>query len=252
MEFKRLTAETLEEEHICCAISNTKKDVGVASKKAWLKARMEEGLVFEKLDIRGKVFIEYLPAEMAWEPIEADGFMFINCLWVSGQYHGQGYAGQLLQRCIADSKEKGKKGLVIISSKKKQPFLSEPGFLKHHGFLLADETDPYFELLYLPFDASAAVPKFRTCVHQPVREEGWVLYYTHQCPHTAKYVPILVEALKAKGIDLRIVLLDTKEKAQAAPIPHTTYALLYQGQFITNEILTEKSFFKYKEKHNIS
>ena len=47
MEYIRVTKENLEEEHICCAISNN-KDVQVSSKKAWLADRFDEGLVFLK------------------------------------------------------------------------------------------------------------------------------------------------------------------------------------------------------------
>lgn len=64
MEYIKLTPENLENEHICCAISNN-KDPQVLSKKQWLGERMEEGLVFLKGDIRGKCFIEYIPAEFA-------------------------------------------------------------------------------------------------------------------------------------------------------------------------------------------
>ena len=45
MEYIRVTKENLDQEHICCAISNN-KDVQVASKKAWLLDRFEDGLVF--------------------------------------------------------------------------------------------------------------------------------------------------------------------------------------------------------------
>lgn len=83
-EFKTLTLENLDSEHICCAISDKKGECGVSSKKAWLRERIQEGLVFLKLDVRGKVFIEYIPAEKAWCPIDADGYMFIDCFWVSG------------------------------------------------------------------------------------------------------------------------------------------------------------------------
>ena len=72
MELVRVTKENLENEHICCAISNN-KDVQVVSKKAWLSERFDEGLVFLKGNVRGKCFIEYIPAEFAWTPIEADG-----------------------------------------------------------------------------------------------------------------------------------------------------------------------------------
>ncbi|SDB44292.1 GyrI-like domain-containing protein [Butyrivibrio sp. INlla16] len=59
------------------------KDVQVSSKKAWLADRFDEGLVFLKSVERGKCFIEYIPAEHAWNPIEAPGYMYIDCLWVS-------------------------------------------------------------------------------------------------------------------------------------------------------------------------
>jgi hypothetical protein len=82
MNIITVTNENLDKEHICCAISNN-KDCQVAAKKAWLAERFADGLVFKKGDVRGKCFIEYIPAEMAWCPIEADGYMYINCFWVS-------------------------------------------------------------------------------------------------------------------------------------------------------------------------
>ena len=72
MEYVKLTKDNIESEHICCAISNN-RDVQVASKKAWLAERFDEGLVFFKSVERAKCFIEYIPAENAWNPIEADG-----------------------------------------------------------------------------------------------------------------------------------------------------------------------------------
>lgn len=131
------------------------------TKKAWLKERLDEGLVFLKCNVRGKCFIEYIPAEYAWAPIEADGYMYINCLWVSGQFKGLGYSTLLLDECIRDSKEKGKKGLVILSSKKKMGYLSDPEYLKYKGFETADAAGPYFELMYLAFDRNADKPCFR-------------------------------------------------------------------------------------------
>ena len=87
MEFVRLTHENLEREHICCAISNN-KDIQVLSKKAWLAERLDEGLVFLKGNVRGKCFIEYIPAEYAWAPVDAPEYMYIDCMWVSGQFKG--------------------------------------------------------------------------------------------------------------------------------------------------------------------
>ena len=109
MEYIRVSKDNLEEEHICCAISNN-KDIQVSSKKAWLADRFDEGLVFLKSVERGKCFIEYIPAEYAWNPINAPEYMYIDCLWVSGSLKGHGYSSDLLNECIKDSKEKGKKG----------------------------------------------------------------------------------------------------------------------------------------------
>jgi len=253
MEFKQITLENLDKEHICCAITEKKGETCVASKKAWLKERMKEGLVFNKLDVRGKVFIEYIPAENAWCPIDADGYMYINCFWVSGQYKGQGYANQLLEQCITDSKEKGKKGLAILSSKKKMPFLSDPKYLKHKGFLPADIASPHFILLYLPFENDAPAPKFKECAKDgKISEQGFVLYYSSQCPHADKYAPLLAEIIKGYKMELKLVKIDTREAAKSAPTPFTTYSLFYNGQFVTNEILSEKSFAKLWENHKNS
>ena len=145
MEYILVTKENLEKEHICCAISNN-KDIQVSSKKSWLADRFDEGLVFLKSAERGKCFIEYIPAENAWNPIEADGYMYIDCLWVSGSFKGHGYSNDLLSACIEDSRKKGKQGLCILSSAKKKPFLADPKYLKHKGFTVCDEADNGIQL----------------------------------------------------------------------------------------------------------
>lgn len=104
MEYIKVTNENIEKEHICCAISNN-NDIQVSSKKAWLSERFEDGLVFLKSTERGKCFIEYIPAENAWNPILADGYMYIDCLWVAGSFKGHGYSTDLLDACIEDSKD---------------------------------------------------------------------------------------------------------------------------------------------------
>ena len=207
MELIKLTHDNIDQEHICCAISSN-KDVQVMSKKAWLKERLDEGLVFLKGNVRGKCFIEYIPTEYA-------------------------------------SKAKGKKGLVILSSKKKLGFLSDPGYMRHRGFVTADKAEPYFELLYLPFMKGAERPRFRDTVREhDAMPQGFVLYYTSQCPFTAKYVPVLERMAKERNAVFQIVHIQTMEEAQNAPSPFTTFSLFYDGQLVTHEILSEKKFDK--------
>ena len=246
MKIITVDSNNIEKQHICCAISDKKGETCVSSKKMWLKERFKDGLVFNKLDVRAKVFIEYIPAEKAWFPIIADGYMHIDCFWVSGQFKGQGYANKLLEQCISDAKEKGKHGLTVLSSTKKMPFLSDPKYLKYKGFRADDTAHPYYELLYLPFDEKAPVPKFKDCAKQgKISEKGIVLYYSNQCPHTDKYAPIIRDIAKQHDITFTLHKIETTEQAQNAPTPFTTYSLFYDGVFVTNEILSEKKFEKF-------
>ena len=244
MEYIQVTKDNIENEHICCAISNN-KDVQVSSKKAWLSERLDEGLVFLKSVERGKCFIEYIPAENAWNPIEADGYMYIDCLWVSGSFKGHGYSSDLLNQCIDDSKAKGKKGLCILSSAKKKPFLADPKFLRYKGFEVCDEADNGIQLWYLPFEGSAEKPAFKKCAKHPhTDEQGYVLYYTYQCPFNAKYVPIVEETAQQHGIAFKAIRLTSRQEAQNAPTPVTTYALFHDGRYITNDQMNDKRFLK--------
>lgn len=244
MDYIQVTRENLEQEHICCAISKN-TDVQVASKKAWLAERFGEGLVFLKSVERGKCFIEYLPAEMAWNPIEAPGYMFIDCLWVSGALKGHGYSNDLLARCLDDSRAKGKRGLCILSSAKKKPFLADPKYLAHKGFTVCDEADNGIQLWHLPITQVGDKPRFRDCARHPrVEKTGYVLYYTSQCPFNAKYVPLVVQTAREQGVDFTAIQLQSREEAQAAPTPITTYALFCEGQYVSNEQMNEARFLK--------
>ncbi|MCR5693528.1 MAG: YoaP domain-containing protein [Clostridia bacterium] len=244
MEYIKVTKENLEKEHICCAISND-NDVQVASKKAWLKDRFDEGLVFLKSTERGKCFIEYIPAENAWNPIDAPDYMYIDCLWVSGSFKGHGYSNDLLAECVRDSKAKGKKGLCILSSAKKKPFLADPKYLKYKGFEVADEASNGIQLWYLPFEKGAPKPAFKALAKAPaISEPGYVLYYTDQCPFNAKYVPIVEQTAKDNRIPFKAIRLKTKEEARNAPTPVTTYALFRNGEYLTNEQMNDSKFLK--------
>lgn len=245
MEIITVNENNIDKEHICCAISSN-NDIQVKSKKNWLKERFRDGLIFKKIDVRGKCFIEYLPIENAWIPIEGSNLMYIDCLWVSGKFQGQGYAKGLLDSCILDSKEKNKDGLVILSSKKKMSFLMDKQFLLKYNFEVVDCIDDKYELMFLAFHDDVKQPKFKI-KQLELEEKGFVLYYTHQCPFTAKYVDLLNNYCNENDIDIDIRYIDNKDIAQTSPTIFTTYSLFYDGKFITNEILSVKKFEKIVE-----
>ena len=49
---------------------------------------------------------------------------------------------------------------------------------------------------------------------------------------------------KDLNIAFKAIHLDTKEKAKNAPTPITTYALFYNGEYVTNDVMNEKKFIK--------
>lgn len=252
MKFINVTLDNIDTEDICCANSDNKVDSCASIKKAWLKERFKDGMIFKKLNARGKVFMEYIPAENAWSPISADGYMFIDCFWVSGSFKGKGYAIGLLNECIIESKKLGKKGLVTLSSNKKMPFLSDPKFLKYKGFQIADTCEPYYELLYLPFDNAAEVPKFKDCVKiDKIDEKGVALFYSNHCPYNSKYVPLLKSIAKERGVNFISHRFESKEQAQNAPAPFTTYSLFLDGKFVTNEMFSDKKFIKFLDEKGL-
>lgn len=93
---------------------------------------------------------------------------------------GHGYSNDLLEACIRDAKAQGKEGICILCAEgRKREFLADPKFLAYKGFRVADISDCGINLMYLPIEPSAQMPKFREFAKHPAIEEiGFVLYYT--------------------------------------------------------------------------
>jgi len=240
MNYIRITGDNIDREHICCAMSNKQS----LAKKEWMKARLDEGLVFYRSEERGKCFIEYISAEYAWAPIKAEGYLFINCLWIAGSMKGHGYSNDLLDECIRDAKAQNRKGLCIFSSEgRKKEFLSDSKYLLYKGFRLADASDCGITLMYLPLTADAVPPQFKARAKHPCAEgSGFVLYYTDQCPFTDYWVNRVSQAASEHGVALQVTHITDRESAQNAPAPMTNYALFKDGRFVTHAIQSDKKF----------
>ena len=265
----RIDAQNIDSEHICCAIGNDKANrERAATKKAWLKERFQDELVFKRLDERGKVFIEYMPIEQVWKPITGGNYMAINCLWVAGRFKGKGWAAALLDECIADAKAQGKAGVVYVSATKVEHYLTDKRFFLQHGFKVIDSAPPYFELLALDFDgqgaettatglagpaastalaespAFTAAAKTGTC---PV-SDGFYFVYSHQCPFMEEYVHLLADLARQKGYPVAIKQLSSAAEAQAHGSPFGTLGIYFNGQLRAHAPMTEKGFEKFLAK----
>ena len=238
-KFITLTKENIEKEHICCAFSDKKCQNSYGLKKEWLKKEFDNGYVFRRLDERAKVFIEYVPAEKAWIPVIAPNYLMLNCLWVSGQYKGKGYAKALLQSAIDDAKKQDRDGLVTVVGTTKLPFMSDTKWLLRQGFELVEKLGYGFSLLALKFNPQATNPKFSESVSsgECPDKNGLVVYYSNRCPFTEYHVKTeLTKTAEKRNIPLKIIKLETMEQAQSSPTPATIFSLFYNGKFVTTDI----------------
>jgi GNAT superfamily N-acetyltransferase len=234
-----LNKANIDREHICCAFSDKKCKDSYELKKDWLKKDFDNGYVFRRIDARAKVFIEYGPAENGWVPVDAPNFLLLNCFWVSGQYKGHGYGKELVKLAIEDAKSQKKDGLVTVVGTTKFHFMSDTKWLLKQGFETCEKLPSGFSLLVKKIHPKANYPKFKDSVisGQCDEKKGLVVYYSNRCPFSEYHVTTsMMETAEKRKLPLKIIKLDTKEKAQSAPSPATIFSLFYNGKFITTDL----------------
>lgn len=235
----KLHKGNIDKEHICCAISDKKCQESYALKKDWLRKEFDNGYVFQRIDARAKVFIEYGPAEKGWIPITAPNYLLINCFWVSGQYKGKGYGKALLQLAVDDAIAQGKDGLVTVVGTSKFHFMSDTKWLLRQGFETCEKTSSGFSLLVKKVNTKAISPKFNNSVirGECQHKNGLVAYYSNRCPFSEYHVTTsLVDTAKRRNLPLQIIKLETMEQAQLCPSPATIFSLFHNGKFITTDL----------------
>lgn len=247
MELPRIITvdrENIDSEHICCALGNPKHVAGVSAKKLWMKSRFDEGLVFKKADVNGRALIQYVPAEYAWAPIEAEGYMFIECFWVADELAGRGIGRELLRHCLEDSKKTS--GIAVLVGEEKKIYLNDKAFFGKMGFEVCDTAEPYFQLMSLRFNNNAPLPWIKQSAKKPHSgpDKGMLIYYTDGCPYVEYYVVLAENQAKRMGIPFSARKMTTASEARNAPTPFTIHAVFLDGRFICHETLTESIFDK--------
>lgn len=249
-QFINITLENIQNEHLCCAISDKKHQCGVSSKKQWIRDRIPEGHTFRKLNEKGKVFIEYAPLETAWVPVCGENYLYIYCLWVAGSFKGNGYGKELIEYCIHDAKTQGKSGICVLSSKKKKPYLTDKKFMLKYDFKVVDTVKDYlgneYELLALSFDGT--LPRFTESVKQmSIQDDKLTIYYGLQCPFIVNCVSQIDDYCKNNQIPLNMVAVDSIDKAKNVPCIFNNWAVFYKGKFEGLHLLNENQLKKLVE-----
>ena len=115
------------------------------------------------------------------------------------------------------------------------------GSYKGKGYgkeLLQSCIDDAYELLALSFDGTQ--PQFTSNVRkQSIEGKELTIYYGVQCPYIPNCIEQIYNYCENNQIPLRLVEIDTLEKAKQLPCIFNNWAVFYNGKFETVHLLNE-------------
>lgn len=240
-----VNADNIDRYGFFCLMTRRKSE-GYRRKHDWLLERFKEGLKL-KLIVEGERpvgFIEYAPAEVAWRPVQAKGYVVIHCLWVVGKWKGKGYGTHLIRHCVADAKKMGADGVAMVTSSR--VWLAGRELIERNGFECADEAPPSFELMVKRF-GEARMPRFpKDWVKRSGKYgSGLTIVRTDQCPYIDDAARIIVEEARDKGIDTRVVSCEKAQQVRSrSPSAYGTFGVVHDGELLSYHYLTKKQFDK--------
>lgn len=241
IQFLEVSPDNVAEAGIYCI--RDKKSPGYAAKLQWFRQEMNRGLkIFIAADAAGKQlgFIECLPAAQAWRPIQAEAYLFIQCIALFAKDAREKQIGsRLLALAEKEARLMNLKGLCAMSSK--GPWMANKSLFEKNGFEIAD-TRGRFELMFKAFKAKEKAPGFINWEEELKKYKGWHLVYSDQCPWHHKSVTDLKEAAEKHGIKLQVKQLKTPAEAQKAPSGFGTYSLIKDGQLLEDHYLSKTRF----------
>ncbi len=233
-------ASNLVEESLFCA--KNPKDPGFKAKAGWLARQQQNGMRLSilKQGDRKVGFIEWVPAEFAWRPIDAPGYLFIQCIMVAQKAdRHQGAATFLIDYVSRCAQDQQKTGVAVITST--GSWMADEGVFKKSGFTRVAQ-DGRFDLLAHPFDKHAAPPQLIDWASIPADYPEWTLLYANQCPWHLKAAVALRACAEEAGIDLFVHEVTDPKEAQTMPGGYGTFALIHEGKVLADHYISTTRF----------
>jgi ribosomal protein S18 acetylase RimI-like enzyme len=218
------------------------KNEGYQIKREWLKKRFVEGMRIKLLYIEGEKkpvgFIEYVPGEYAWRAVDAKGYMFIHCIWISkNKYKEMGYGSQLIEEALKDAKAEKMNGVAAITSE--GPFMAGKDVFEKNGFKSIASVKPSFELMVKTLKKGPE-PKVRDWEGQQKKYKGLNILYTKQCPWVVRFIDEISDIVKNQK--LKITEIKTPRDAQNAPSLYASFNLIYNGKLLVDHYISTRRF----------
>lgn len=221
-----------------------KNTEGYRRKLDWIKARFAEGLKIKMLKLPERGFIEYIPGEYAWRPVDAKGYMFIHCLWVVGRSKGKGLATVLLNECIKDAQKEGMKGVAMITSQGN--WLIGKKLLLKNGFEPVDQAPPSFDLMVKKFENYPS-PFFIKNRDKNITKygKGLTVFRSDQCPYINNAVATVTDTANELGISYKVIEIKSSCDAQSlSPSAYGVFGIVYNGSLLSYHYLLKKELIK--------
>lgn len=246
-EIITVNATNVDRTGFFCYMSK-RKTAGYQKKLTWLKQRFGEGLRIKMLRLPERGFIEYIPGEFAWRPVQAKGYMVIHCLWVVGRSRGKGNAARLLDACVVDARASGKKGVAMVTSGGR--FMNWKCFLENEGFQAVGPTPLGYELMALRF-GNDLWPKFTGGWEKRAlaQGKGLTVLRTDQCPYYEDAAKALLDTARKTGLQAKLIELRTAtDVRRLAPSPYGAFNVVLDGKLIPSHYQAREALMMQKRK----
>jgi len=243
IEIIDLTPENIADYGVC-GYKDVEKHLELRRKIDWVKEYYPKGLrikgiISKKGGYQG--MLEYIPGKYAHRPVDANGYMFIHCLFVGfkNEFKGKGFALSLIDECIKDAKSANMDGVAVVT--RKGPFMAKKDIFLKKEFILVDETKPDFELLVLKFNQGAVDPKFKK-VSLEKYSKGLTIIRSAQCPYSVKNVKSILETAKKLKIKADLIEIKDSESAQQTPSAFGTFCIIHNNEVISHHPISNTRF----------
>ena len=220
-----------------------KKSPGYLAKLEWFKDKINKGLkITIATDGKGKQlgFIEYIPSEISWRPIQARNYLFIQCIALFGKdAREKGTGSLLIKQCEQHAKKHHKSGICTMSSD--GPWIANKTLFEKNKFTIADKLGR-FELMVKSFDKKEKIPRFINWTKHQSSYRGWHLIYSDQCPWHEKSITSIKQSALDHGLRLTVKKLSTPQEAQNAPSGFGTFSLIKDGKLLADHYISKTRF----------
>jgi hypothetical protein len=227
-----------------CGYNNVKKHLELRRKIEWFKEFYPKGLRIKVLFSKSGGYqgmLEYIPGKYAHRPVNAEGYMFIHCVFVGfkNEFKGKGYASSLIHECMEEAKSHKMLGVAVVT--RKGPFMAKRDIFLKNGFKSVDEVKPDFELLAVKFDKNAENPAFKKISLEKYRK-GLSILRSAQCPYSVKNVDAIIETVKKMKLQANLIELKDIASVQQAPCAFGTFCIVKDGKVLSHHPISNTRF----------